>query len=177
MQPMHSVLQQTKVTLVFQAKSLGVQCGADLELATWLPLLSVLCRKDGYVVAVVRGTSDEAAFSRLRAGYDSGAPKLLKAFDALAEKHLRVHAGQQQPTQASALYVHLLRVSEPCSAAKKSWECVALGEECQHESRLGRQQKPLRLLMLLVLRCLNANRLPSLEAVATQVIYRSPIWA
>ena len=100
MQPMHSVSQQTKVTLVFQAKSSGVQCGANLEQATWLLLLGVLCRKDGYVVAVVRATSDEAAFSRLRAGYDSGAPDLLEAFDTLAKKHLRVYTGQQQPTHA-----------------------------------------------------------------------------
>ena len=52
------------------------------------------------MVAVVRGTSDEAAFSRLRAGYDSGAAELLDAFDALAKKHLRVYAGQQQTTHA-----------------------------------------------------------------------------
>ena len=52
------------------------------------------------MVAVVRGTSDDAAFLRLRAGYDSGAPELLEAFDALAKKHLRVYAGQQRPVQA-----------------------------------------------------------------------------
>ena len=63
-------------------------------------LLSVFCRKDGYVVAVVRGASDEAAFSRLRAGYDSGAAELLETFDALAKTHLRVYAGQQRLTHA-----------------------------------------------------------------------------
>ena len=67
-------------------------------------ILSVFCRKGGYVVAVVRGASDEVAFSRLRAGYDSGAPELLETFDALAKKHLRVYAGQQRPTHACSLY-------------------------------------------------------------------------
>ena len=52
------------------------------------------------MVAVVRGASDEVAFSRLRAGYDSGAPELLETFDALAKKHLRVYAGQQRPAYA-----------------------------------------------------------------------------
>ena len=50
-------------------------------------------RKDGLVVAVVRGNSDDAAYSRLRAGYDSGDPSLLQIFDNLAAKHLKVYAG------------------------------------------------------------------------------------
>ncbi len=45
------------------------------------------------VVAIVRGNSDEAAYSRLRAGYDSGDPELLKLFDSLAAKQLKVYAG------------------------------------------------------------------------------------
>ena len=57
----------------------------------------MFCRKDGYVVAVVRGNSAKAACLRLRAGYDSGDPKLLQVFDDLASKHLRVYAGEQQP--------------------------------------------------------------------------------
>ena len=50
-------------------------------------------RKGGLVVAVVRGNGNDAAYSRLRAGYDSGDPELLKLFDDLAAKHLRVYAG------------------------------------------------------------------------------------
>ena len=57
------------------------------------------CRKDGYVVAVVRGNGDKAAYSRLRAGYDSGDAELLRVFDDLARTHLRVYAGEQHPLQ------------------------------------------------------------------------------
>ena len=45
------------------------------------------------MVAVVRGNGDDAAYSRLRAGYDSGDAELVKIFDDLAAKHLRVYAG------------------------------------------------------------------------------------
>ena len=45
------------------------------------------------MVAVVRGNGDDAAYSRLRAGYDSGDAELLKLFDDLAAKHLKVYAG------------------------------------------------------------------------------------
>jgi len=45
------------------------------------------------VVAVVRGNGDDAAYSRLRAGYDSGDAELVKIFDDLAAKHLRVYVG------------------------------------------------------------------------------------
>ena len=48
-------------------------------------------------MAVVRGNSDKAAYSRLQAGYDSGDPELLQVFEDLARKHLRVHAGEPQP--------------------------------------------------------------------------------
>ena len=60
-----------------------------MQRAEW----SVLCRKDGLVVAIVRGNGDDAAYSRLRAGYDSGDEELLKLFDGLAAKHLKVYAG------------------------------------------------------------------------------------
>ena len=50
------------------------------------------------MAAVVRGNGDKAAQARLRAGYDSGDPELLQAFDDLARKHLRVYAGEQQPS-------------------------------------------------------------------------------
>ena len=66
-------------------------------------LVSTLCRKDGLVVAIVRGHSDEAAFSRLRAGYDSGDSELLKLFDDLASKHLKVYAGKAALTSHSFL--------------------------------------------------------------------------
>ena len=46
------------------------------------------------VVAIVRAHGDDAAYSRLRAGYDSGDAELLKAFDDLAKDHLRVYAGR-----------------------------------------------------------------------------------
>ena len=46
------------------------------------------------MVAVVRGSSDSAAYLRLRAGYDSGDPELLQVFDVLARTHLRVYAGE-----------------------------------------------------------------------------------
>ena len=105
MQPMHSVSQQTKVTLVFQAKSSGVQCGANLEQATWLLTPEcVLQKRMAMWWLSCAAPSDEVAFSRLRAGYDSGAPELLETFDALAKKHLRVYAGQQRPTHACSLY-------------------------------------------------------------------------
>lgn len=45
------------------------------------------------MVAIVRGNGNDAAYSRLRAGYDSGDPELLKLFDDLAAKHLKVYAG------------------------------------------------------------------------------------
>ena len=54
------------------------------------------------MVGIVRGNSDEAAFSRLRAGYDSGDAELLKLFDDLASKHLKVYAGTAALT---ALYI------------------------------------------------------------------------
>ena len=57
-------------------------------------VITTLCRKDGLVVAIVRGNGDDAAYSRLRAGYDSGDAELLKLFDDLASKHLRVYAGK-----------------------------------------------------------------------------------
>lgn len=44
-------------------------------------------------MAIVRGNGDEAAWSRLRAGYDSGDPELLSKFDSLASQHLQVYAG------------------------------------------------------------------------------------
>ena len=47
------------------------------------------------VVAIVRAHGDDAAYSRLRAGYDSGDAELLKAFDDLAKDHLKVYAGRQ----------------------------------------------------------------------------------
>ena len=46
------------------------------------------------VVAIVRAHGDDAAYSRLRAGYDSGDAELLKAFDNLAKDHLKVYAGR-----------------------------------------------------------------------------------
>ena len=55
-------------------------------------------RKDGMVVAIVRGNGDDAAYSRLRSGYDSGDPDLLKIFDDLAAKHLKVYAGAHGST-------------------------------------------------------------------------------
>ena len=54
------------------------------------------CRKNGCVVAVVRGSGDKAAYLRLRAGYDTGDPELLQVFDDLARRRLRVYAGEQQ---------------------------------------------------------------------------------
>ena len=58
-----------------------------------LKRVTALRRKDGLVVAIVRGNGDDAAYSRLRAGYDSGDAELIKLFDNLASKHLRVYAG------------------------------------------------------------------------------------
>jgi len=49
------------------------------------------------VVAIVRGNGDDVAYSRLRAGYDSGDAELLKVFDDLAAKHLKVYAGTKHP--------------------------------------------------------------------------------
>ena len=46
------------------------------------------------VVAIVRAHGDDAAYSRLRAGYDSGDAELRKAFDDLAKDHLKVYAGR-----------------------------------------------------------------------------------
>ena len=57
----------------------------------------IFCRKDGVVVAIVRGNGDDVAYSRLRAGYDSGDAELLKVFDDLAAKHLKVYAGTNIP--------------------------------------------------------------------------------
>ena len=45
------------------------------------------------VVAIVRAHGDDAAYSRLRAGYDSGDAELLKTFDDLARDNLKVYAG------------------------------------------------------------------------------------
>ena len=53
------------------------------------------------MVAVVRGSGNEAAYSRLRAGYNSGDPELLQVFDDLARAHLRVYAGEQRPLLGS----------------------------------------------------------------------------
>ena len=50
------------------------------------------------VVAIVRGNGDDAAYSRLRSGYDSGDPELLKIFNDLAAKHLKVYAGARGST-------------------------------------------------------------------------------
>ena len=58
------------------------------------------------VVAIVRAHGDDAAYSRLRAGYDSGDAELLKAFDDLAKDHLRVYAGR-----------HSRRLTLRCGAA------------------------------------------------------------
>ena len=49
------------------------------------------------MVAIVRGNGDDVAYSRLRAGYDSGDAELLKVFDDLAAKHLKVYAGLRHP--------------------------------------------------------------------------------
>ena len=46
------------------------------------------------MVAIVRGASDEAAWSRLRAGYDSGDPDLKATFAELSEGRLSVYAGE-----------------------------------------------------------------------------------
>ena len=43
---------------------------------------------------MVRGASDEAAWSRLMAGYDSGDPDLKAAFAELSEGRLSVYAGE-----------------------------------------------------------------------------------
>ena len=79
--------------------SMIVAAVSNMSVGSALP--STLCREDGYVVAVVRGSSDKAAYSRLRAGYDTGDPELLQVFDDLARKHLRVYAGEQQPLSAT----------------------------------------------------------------------------
>ena len=120
-------------------------------------------------MAVVRGTSDEAAFLRLRAGYDSGAPELLEAFDALAEKHLRVYAGQPRPTHAVCI---------PCASFEALKSQVRLlnmftGLHCLIRAMPGKQQawQPAHAAhiayALLVLRCWKAEYLPSFKAVAT----------
>ncbi len=49
-------------------------------------------RDGGRVVAIVRGSSDEKAAERLRAGFDSGDATLLQRYDTLS-KHLTVYAG------------------------------------------------------------------------------------
>jgi len=45
------------------------------------------------VVAVVRGSGDDAAAQRLRAGFATGDAELLAEFDRLAEGRLQVYAG------------------------------------------------------------------------------------
>ena len=45
------------------------------------------------MVAVVRGSGDDAAAQRLRAGYATGDAELLAEFDRLAEGRLQVYAG------------------------------------------------------------------------------------
>ena len=45
-------------------------------------------------MAIVRGASDEAAWSRLLAGYDSGDPDLKATFAELSEGRLSVYAGE-----------------------------------------------------------------------------------
>ena len=49
-------------------------------------------------MAVVRGSSDEEAARRLRAGYDSGDQDLLTTFDSLSAQYLTVYAGEE-PSQ------------------------------------------------------------------------------
>lgn len=61
------------------------------------PLYKFCCRKGGRVVAIVRGASDEAAWSRLLAGYDSGDPDLKATFAELSEGRLSVYAGEPPP--------------------------------------------------------------------------------
>jgi hypothetical protein len=50
-------------------------------------------REGGRVVAIVRGQSDEAAWSRLRACFDSGDAGLLETFTRLSQDRLTVYAG------------------------------------------------------------------------------------
>ena len=66
------------------------------------------CRKGGLVVAIVRGHGDDAAYSRLRAGYDSGDAELLQTFDNLAKDHLKVYAGRQSGGLALLMRCHRL---------------------------------------------------------------------
>ena len=46
------------------------------------------------MVAVVRGSGDDVAAQRLRAGYATGDADLLDEFDRLAEGRLQVYAGE-----------------------------------------------------------------------------------
>ena len=47
------------------------------------------------MAAVVRGSGDDAARSRLRSGFDTGDADLLATFDRLSQGHLKVFAGTQ----------------------------------------------------------------------------------
>ena len=71
-------------------------------------------RKGGRVVAIVRGASDEAAWSRLRAGYDSGDPDLKATFAELSEGRLSVYAGELPPLPACPVLFPLHAVVSTC---------------------------------------------------------------
>ncbi len=58
----------------------------------WLERMDMV---DGKVICLVRAKSDEAARARLDATFDSGDPKLLAHYHAMAAEHLEVFAGDK----------------------------------------------------------------------------------
>ncbi|KUI46995.1 non-ribosomal peptide synthetase [Mycobacterium sp. GA-1199] len=71
--------------------------GATGFLGRYLALewLERMERVDGTLICLVRGGSDEEAFSRLNKTFDSGDPVLLRHFQELAADHLEVIAGDK----------------------------------------------------------------------------------
>lgn len=70
--------------------------GANGYLGRFLCLewLQRVAERQGRVVCLVRGKTDEAARARLDAAFDSGDPELLARYRALAANHLEVIAGE-----------------------------------------------------------------------------------
>ena len=65
------------------------------------------------MVAIVRGSRDEKAAERLRAGFDSGDAKLLQRYDALS-KHLVVYAGAPSATKPLHILTNSMSLGSYC---------------------------------------------------------------
>lgn len=80
---------------------------------TFLNMVCAASREGGRVVAIVRGSSDEKATERLRAGFDSGDAKLLQRYDALS-KHLVVYAGAPSATEPLHIFTNSMSLDSYC---------------------------------------------------------------